>query len=501
MLGLLERLLHIILHMPVRKVVRFIPFIAIAAVIPLAGLAYFTSRNPIYCSNCHYKSHEPELWRESLVHPKSVNCIDCHATSRGIILRNFSAQPARVNPNCMRCHKLEDVKKIGAPGYRFLKNPNKIRIPHELHVVQLGANCTDCHYNIVHDHREHKTNRPPMEGCLNQCHTADAQNCRKCHPAGTVAPPISRTLETDTCKNCHDGFIDKALKFDGREYRHAKHIQNGILCGYCHSNAIVHGRILIKAEECNRCHETKKPATHGANWLNAHGKTAKASTEVCKTCHQPRFCDACHGIQMPHVPGWRAEHGKAGVASGTVCAKCHTRDSCRACHMTMSKSPHGPGWKSSHGITARASKQPCANCHTNKFCSDCHGVTMPHPTRWIEEHGKNAISNAGLCSSCHSTGKKNDCANCHRSRKPGFHNAADWKQNHPNMGKQKQTLCQLCHGKDSCMDCHKTPMPHASDWMMTHKSHGASFKKGAFCFNCHQKDFCSKCHDMSNLPK
>lgn len=188
-LGLVKRLITAVLHMPPKHLFRYAPIAAIIGVMPLVPLAYFTSRNPVFCNTCHTKTHEPELWRMSKVHPNSVTCIDCHATSRGLILRNFSAQPKRVNPNCIRCHKLSDVRKIGGPGYRFKKNVNNVRIPHELHVIELGANCTDCHYNLVHDRRKHKTNRPPMEGCLSQCHAAEADNCGKCHPSGIPTGP------------------------------------------------------------------------------------------------------------------------------------------------------------------------------------------------------------------------------------------------------------------------------------------------------------------------
>ncbi|MBI2843061.1 MAG: hypothetical protein HYX78_06640 [Armatimonadetes bacterium] len=492
---MIQRLKFAIFHMPPKYLLRYAPIVAVIAVMPLLPLAYFTSRNPIYCGNCHKKSHEPELWRQSEVHPNSVTCIDCHATSRGFILRNFSAQPSRINPNCLRCHKLEEVKKIGSPGYKFKKNKSNVRIPHELHVEQVGASCTDCHYNLVHDRREHKTNRPPMEGCLSKCHASDAKNCRKCHPAGTVAPPITRTLETNTCRDCHGDFLNMPLSFAGREYHHAKHIQNGILCGNCHSNATKHGQMLITSADCDRCHTLKKPATHTTSWRKAHGKVAKANDTTCETCHQDRFCDACHGIQMPHKVNWRKEHAAAGVSSANVCDQCHTRDSCRACHMNMDRSPHDSGWRSSHGITAKASQKPCANCHQNKFCADCHGIPMPHPTQWITGHGKAAMSDARVCSRCHETGKKNDCATCHRSMKPAFH-TANYTKTHPDMAKQKLDLCYLCHSKAGCNNCHKTPMPHEKDWALSHGSKGASFAANSFCYNCHKKQYCGACHEL-----
>ncbi len=195
MLALIKRLIDLVLFTPPRKIIRLVPLFAVLGVMPLVPLAYFTSRNPIYCANCHSKSREPELWRQSKVHPRSVTCIDCHATSRSFILRNLSAKPDRINPNCLRCHKMSDVRKIGAPGWKFKKNPEHVKIPHELHVEMVGAKCTDCHYDIVHDRREVKTNRPPMDLCLSRCHSADADNCAKCHeemPTGAVPCRMAR---------------------------------------------------------------------------------------------------------------------------------------------------------------------------------------------------------------------------------------------------------------------------------------------------------------------
>lgn len=494
---MIGRLISAILHTPPLKLLRYAPILAVVAVIPLGSLAYFTSRNPIYCGNCHKKSQEPELWSHSKLHPKSVTCIDCHATTRGFILRNFSAQPSRVNQNCRRCHELEDIKKIGAPGYKFKGNRMRVRIPHELHVVKVGANCTDCHYNIVHDRRQVKTNTPPMEGCLSKCHKSDAKNCRKCHPAGTVLPPITATLDPDTCRDCHGDFLHKQLEFAGREYRHIVHIRSGVLCGNCHSNADKHGQMLVKTKDCDRCHSMKKPGSHTESWRKVHGKSLEAEPDGCEVCHQQRFCDACHGLPMPHGTNWRKEHASAGVGSATVCSGCHNRNACRSCHMSLDKSPHGRGWIYQHGVTANASKESCSTCHEGKLCSSCHGTQMPHPTGWLTRHGQAAMNDANLCAKCHASGKKNDCAGCHRALKPKFHTAG-FAQSHPGLAKQKPELCTLCHSKNGCNDCHKTPMPHAKDWSMTHGSKGASLAKGSFCFNCHKdrNGFCGVCHEL-----
>ncbi|MCL5105284.1 MAG: cytochrome b N-terminal domain-containing protein [Armatimonadetes bacterium] len=292
-----------------------------------------------------------------------------------------------------------------------------------------------------------------------------------------------------------------------------------------------------ESEFCRTCHQNRKPDSHLGNWLKFHFGTAKEKPEYCQVCHDKKFCDDCHSKLLhtqdwltskhrvagvnnsetclkchkrvfcdachrgakpsSHVATWRRTHGKVGAGNSQTCSVCHGKDACAACHgMNM---PHPARWSKTHGHTAKKNMNVCSRCHESDSCTSCHGLQMPHPPDWTIAHRQTALAKSRLCANCHGEGKRDTCKKCHTTAPP-FHDAT-WKKKHPDMGKQNQILCELCHGKNSCMDCHKTPMPHASDWMMTHKSHGASFKKGAFCFKCHQKEYCAKCHDMSNLPK
>ncbi|MDO8586525.1 MAG: hypothetical protein Q7T82_05750 [Armatimonadota bacterium] len=471
--------------------IRYAPLIAIIAILPFFPLAYFTSRNPMYCAFCHKKTHEAELWRHSLVHPTSVGCIECHAETRGLMPRDFSAKPERVNHNCVRCHTLDRVRQIGEPGYRFKKNPKRVTIPHAVHLDATGNGCSTCHYNIAHGKRNPETNRPSMESCW-RCHEADRRNCTKCHPAGTVSPPRMAGISEYECRTCHGTFLDKILSFEGQTYQHRKHIENGILCRNCHSTSGQHGTLLINSDDCMQCHSKKKPESHTAEWRKLHGKAAMKKEQPCHSCHENRFCDACHNIEMPHPANWSTAHASSGVASTGMCRKCHETSFCRDCH-SGSASPHAAGWKASHGGVAKSSKQACSNCHQPSSCSKCHGLSMPHSAGWVTEHGAQATEKPRLCAKCHASGKVNACENCHKSKRPSWHNASFTKE-HPAMAGRKPQLCALCHGRNGCADCHGTEMPHPKDWMGTHGSKGASFKQGSFCFNCHKIDKCRTCH-------
>ncbi|MDO8682664.1 MAG: hypothetical protein Q7N50_04200 [Armatimonadota bacterium] len=468
------------------------PLIALVAALPFIPLAYFTTHSPLFCASCHKKTHEAQLWRESHVHPTSVGCIDCHAVSRGLIHRSFSAKPGRVNANCIRCHSLEKVRRIGKPGYAFKKNPNRIIIPHEVHIKATGAGCTLCHYNLAHGRRDQETNRPTMESCFT-CHQSDRTNCAKCHPAGTVEPPKMVEISQHDCGSCHSDFLNKALSFQGLAYQHRKHVENGVLCRNCHSTSGKHGELVVTKAECEECHQRSKPESHTAEWLKVHGGSAIAGEQRCENCHKQKFCYACHNIDMPHPAGWNKSHASNGVGATGVCAQCHNRTFCRECHSEKSKSPHGSGWSRSHGLTAMKSSQTCANCHKSNFCSNCHGLQIPHPAKWVMTHGKQATADASRCANCHQSGKPNSCENCHKSRRPSWHTDSFAKK-HSEDAKRNPSLCPLCHGKNGCMNCHETPMPHAKDWMGTHGSKGASFKEGAFCFNCHGREKCAMCH-------
>lgn len=137
----------------------------------------YTTSNPSYCLSCHYKQSHIDWIEKSLVHPP-IKCIECHVDKKLIIPQYFNADDDRINNNCVRCHE-KRIMTDETKGFKY--NIGNIKIPHRLHLKDVGASCMDCHRNIIHDKTGPKTNRPRMEYCYN-CHDREKTDCSKCHP-------------------------------------------------------------------------------------------------------------------------------------------------------------------------------------------------------------------------------------------------------------------------------------------------------------------------------
>lgn len=192
--------------------------ILILAMLPMLGLAHFTTTQPRFCLTCHDTGETADVGQPSNVHPDygQVGCIDCHSEDGGHFVTDgyktgFMAEPERVSSNCVRCH--ENMKtKTDTSGFKH--NEKNINFPHEKH-FSFGAQCADCHRNIAHDLNVNKTNRPRMAYCF-QCHPS-TDKCDKCHPGGppaeaTVIPPPARLPETPSADTAQATFEVKCSK-------------------------------------------------------------------------------------------------------------------------------------------------------------------------------------------------------------------------------------------------------------------------------------------------
>jgi hypothetical protein len=146
--------------------------------------------------------------------------------------------------------------------------------------------------------------------------------------------------------------------------------------------------------------------------------------------------------------------------------------------------------------------------HLNKGikCEDCHIV----PTHQPDTIAKPSMQK---CFECHSqeAGAKapGACSVCHPSDfplVPANHSVAGWlppanatgvktvTAKHSDAAQKDVAYCQMCHADSFCLSCHKTPMPHASDWVQTHPQTVAKAGE-ASCAQCHpDKWLCNDCH-------
>jgi Cytochrome c7 and related cytochrome c len=257
----------------------------------------------------------------------------------------------------------------------------------------------------------------------------------------------SPEMGSEQCTQCHDLTHRKITPSNGIIINHAIHAQKGIRCTVCH-NRVAHNEDFtltlagnrkhpdfMKMTGCFRCHGVGagakapgscsvchtpgfrlKPATHDSPTFATkdHGtlaaeETSEAAAEAkltgeeaaklsCYMCHdQKKFCDSCHGIQMPHPANWVPSatggkqanpHAIAGNADPQLCAKCHKASptgmtACEQCHHPWG-SP-AKTWVGQHPQIARARGvascyQP-NGCHVQTFCSTCHVTGKAPPVQ------------------------------------------------------------------------------------------------------------------------
>ena len=210
-------------------------------------------------------------------------------------------------------------------------------------------------------------------------------------------------VSDENCLHCHDLVREVTLP-PGLVMDHAKHVKRNKSCTSCHISTAhpppdaekpvllmaqcftCHGRQAgAKAPgTCDLCHTKTfdmRPQSHSPSdaWLLTHGKIAKVDRTQCAMCHDPVFCDTCHGgLQMPHPAGWADPnhplHAPIATKNPTVCQRCHGGgvNLCTMCHHKGFDMSHGP-WASNHAPTVeQRGAAVCMNCHYPLFCVTCH---------------------------------------------------------------------------------------------------------------------------------
>lgn len=316
-----------------------IELVAIAAVVllvlvvlPALAVMQYTTTNPNYCLRCHATGETVDIGMRSQVHPgyDKVGCVDCHGDPKQAIggyfvIANgyrggYSAEPFRVSANCQRCHE----KVLQMEDSQFKYNVQKIKIPHKLHVQQIGALCTDCHRNLAHDIGVSPTNRPRMEFCqkCHGSHSQDVKECSRCHPAGVTQLPQKERPSKAFCHGCHPNFEDKNIVIYNIRFSHQRHLSQGVDCINCHSNMEKHGTIIKTKPDC----------------LNCHHQQVKAQ---CLTCHQRE-----NNFRFARV------RGEAKAAPGLMAESVK----CQDCHSTIAK-----------GLSIPDIKKACVSCHEKGY--------------------------------------------------------------------------------------------------------------------------------------
>lgn len=225
----------------------------------------------------------------------------------------------------------------------------------------------------------------PERQCT-QCHTAN----RKLTPSrGIVIDHAVHSRNKITCTQCHNriGHDENGVTLTKGVARHADFMKmQG--CFRCHD---MEGKKRALGD-CQLCHPIGfklKPANHDLPGFythygdsTGHAKLALADKTgtYCSMCHvRVRFCDRCHGVQVPHPKGFVETHGPAGKKSPAVCANCHAKgvavarnaEFCNACHHKQGD-PTKP-WLPQHpAVVVAQGTYGCFKCHPVTYCAHCH---------------------------------------------------------------------------------------------------------------------------------
>ncbi len=307
-------------------------------VLGLIALADVATSSPRLCGSCHEMQESAATWSESA--HINVACVGCHETPRA-----WYERPAVY---------VERGRLLGRDIWRHIEgrldepaDPRAIGraspIPDEV--------CLECHtadrtassgFRILIDHVEHSE----RTGSCVACHVYTA------HPDAVLGRPLSLMTRCLTCHGTSE-----------------------------HPDA---------SAACETCHPTDfdlRPPTHlEPPWMRDHGFSATAEPRVCQMCHVQRYCDDCHGVEIPHPEDWlgpRSTHAATALTDPVVCERCHTEkpDPCTICHHKGFDIDRGT-WLEQHPLEARElGTVSCMECHEPLSCARCHafpeGVPAP----------------------------------------------------------------------------------------------------------------------------
>jgi len=309
------------------------------ALVPVAlAVVRFSRVDDRTCLRCHgtaLPDRALDTWHADL------SCVDCHREGDDWLHGRYRAAQSSVQVNCLGCH--EDLL-LGRRALRPAEGRVPLHFDHGRHASEHGAQCVECHREILHPKLARDRSRPSKATCLGACH-ADADErsaCQVCHDEADTAAPLSpRSPSEAACRPCHRGFDARPAAIAGRPLRHWLHAAAGVECGACHPAEPPHGTTVAE-DACLACH---------------HGQRAE------------RPCERCHRSERD----WRAGNSGGGPQAGPEpmlgladCTDCHpdvakgalradpaaTLAACAECHAEDEPPRDLPGivagWSASH---------------------------------------------------------------------------------------------------------------------------------------------------------
>jgi predicted CXXCH cytochrome family protein len=307
--------------------------------------------------------------------------------------------------------------------------------------------------------------------------------CQGCH-AGVETGEADRLYPSpDRCGACHDGERVREVSWTGPgrapsnlRFSHLAHVGrptdagDPVSCQTCHRPAGAQGRMTVSRATPDRC------ATCHAHEALDHPNGGQA----CTVCHRaltdvpdlPAARIAAFPQPSDHgEPGFLSAHGPAPDAARATCATCHARPSCERCHVNAGALPAVQALAPDLRVQALAA-----------------GLVPEYPTPashdggWIQGHGRDAGEGPEACANCHG---RPSCLTCHREGGT----AALAALFVPLPGGPTGVVIDATEARDRL---------HPPDFERGHGSAAAT--RGDDCQSCHTEPFCTGCHAGPETP-
>jgi hypothetical protein len=205
------------------------------------------------------------------------------------------------------------------------------------------------------------------------------------------------------------------------------------------------------------------------------------------------------------------EDAKAIVPSKEVCLECHEEEFYAEITFPSGTKTHGPTWALNHRAVAKSGVIDCSICHEQEFCLDCHkagsvnemgefgnNLTNVHRSEFHVTHPIAARTDPQLCDSCH---ERDFCVECHDRFAP-----EDLAIQSHRKGWSMLTVSEASHAVFAdrlginpgvCNPCHPNSVLPAHEWSNAHAREAR--KNLATCQACHPEgDVCLTCHSAKS---
>ena len=388
------------------------------------------------CAICHFK---PDPTGQNA---RLSKCVTCHVAGEVHKQNGFAIAHSEVatlaskpDADCVSCHRKVVDGQGEVPAYRCMQCHNdrgvmkSIGLPdeiHAVHVTKAGADCFNCHTEIVH--------RRPMLAV-----EPEGTDCRQCHGAshapqirlfmGQLIPggtPSSMYRAGLQCSSCHvTGAANGKPKLELKPSA----------CGQCHSpnlNARYQGwmesAIQLAKDLSGRLGALKATGTDGAKRADELGGTLARLIEARPVHNLPHAREVLEDVDRrlrDALPKKDAE------ALAPLPFTLWPRDRCVNCHFaSLSAIAYFQGKAFSHEKHRAALNGPhCNACHDDGAAAN-HGVLKPVET----------------CRACHHQAPPPDCNGCHQPQK------ALYSGKLPELGLDVKPIWS---DEKKCKDCHQ----------------------------------------------